>query len=366
MKPLEELEQLLRPVGGGVYLVSTGRAEQLALQQELYGVATEAAVQARFLERLEGLGKARAVLLGVPSDVGAGYRRGANLAPQALRARLVADGVDLSERGVLDIGDVFVVPQLLHDEMLSEAQLEASRRALYPRLDEPSRRALPVSPLSIAERVWELVLALNPSVVPLTLGGDHSTALPAVRALHRSRPGWALVQADAHTDLLETRLGVKYCFATWSWHANELLGRGGRLLQLGVRASGRTQAHWESTLGVRQLWAAEVRARPQESLDEVLRHVKRLGVQGVFFSNDIDGTDSRWADATGTPEPDGLEPEWVVELIRRLGREVGLVGGDVMELAPFITPTPESAPRTVGLAARYLLTTIEAALGSSR
>ena len=44
-------------------------------------------------------------------------------------------------------------------------------------------------------------------------------------------------------------------------------------------------------------------------------------------------------DATGTPERGGLEPEFVVELVRRLGREVGLVGGDVMEVAPPIART---------------------------
>ena len=42
------------------------------------------------------------------------------------------DGIDLASRGVIDLGDVFVVPQLLSDEMLSQAQLEASRRAVYP------------------------------------------------------------------------------------------------------------------------------------------------------------------------------------------------------------------------------------------
>ena len=35
MTPLEELALLLRPAAGGLYLVSTGRAEQLALQRRL-------------------------------------------------------------------------------------------------------------------------------------------------------------------------------------------------------------------------------------------------------------------------------------------------------------------------------------------
>jgi arginase family enzyme len=360
MSPLDELALILRPAGGGLHLVSTGKAEQLRLQQQLYGVATAAQVTQAFTDALTRIATARVVLLGVPSDVGAGFRRGANLGPQALRTQLLEDQVDLAALGVVDAGDVFVVPQLLHDDMHSAAQLAASRRAVYPQVSDEVRTSLPVSPLSIAERAWQLILTLNPTAKPLTLGGDHSTALPAVRALHAVRPGFSLVQFDAHTDLLEERLGVKYCFATWSWHANELLGRSGRLVQVGIRASGRDRAHWESTLGVRQFWAELVRAQPAQALEAIVAHVRSGAGRGVFLSNDLDGTDSHWADATGTPEPDGLEPDWVVELIRRLGREFGLVGGDVMELAPTLTPTPLSAPRTIGLAARYLVETVKA------
>jgi len=368
MSPLEELSLLLKPAGGGLYLVSTGKAEQEALQRKLYGVSTAGEVERAFVRTLEKVATARGVLLGIPSDVGAGFRRGANLGPQAIRARLLEDGQDwpaaMESYGLIDVGDVFVVPQLLHDEMLSAEQRKASAKAVYPKLSEAQAAALPVSPLSIAERAWELLLQLNPKLKIFALGGDHSTALPGVRALQKARPGFGIVQPDAHTDLLETRLGVKYCFATWSWHANELLGRGGRLTQVGIRASGRDQAHWESTTKVRQFWAKDISSDPAKALDDVIAHVKSTGVTGVYFSNDIDGTDERYADATGTPEPNGLEPDWVVELIRRLGDEVGLEGGDVMEVAPTITPTPESARRTVGLAARYLRQTLASALGS--
>ncbi len=310
---------------------------------------------------------ARAFLLGIPSDVGAGFRRGANLGPQAIREALLDADPGFPERaardGLVDLGDVFVVPQLLHDDMLSDAQREASRLALYPDTPPEIRAALPVSSLSIAERAIDLVFALNPGIAPLVLGGDHSTAWPVVAALARARrEPWGIVQSDAHTDLLAERLGVRYCFATWSYHANDLLGRGGRLVQVGIRASRRDRAHWEGTLGVRQFWAEACLARPAEAIDEVIAHVKGTGARGVYFSNDIDGTDARFAEATGTPEPGGLEPEWVVELIRRLGREVGVIGGDVMEVAPPLGPTPEAAARTVALAVRYLRETIGAVL----
>src|SRR5215475_7516704 len=108
---LRELSWLLRPAGGGLYLVSTGRAEQRALQRRFYEAETEADVTERFLATLERLPSARVVLLGVPSDVGAGFRRGANLGPQAIRSRILDQNPDWPEfcraQGIVDVGDVF-------------------------------------------------------------------------------------------------------------------------------------------------------------------------------------------------------------------------------------------------------------------
>lgn len=367
LAPLDELALLLRPAGGGVFLVSTGKEAQLALQRKIYGASTEAEVDARFRDTLAKIPSARGAILGAPSDVGAGYRRGANLGPEAIRTELIAKHPEIfapgNAFGLIDIGDVFVCPQLLHDSMLSEHQLAASRESIYPNVDPAVRAKLPVSPLSIAERALDLVFQLNPKIVPFVIGGDHSNAWPVVAAMHRSRKGpFGIVQPDAHTDLLEERLGVKYCFATWSFHANDLVGRNGRLVQVGTRASRREKAHWESTLGVKQFWAEECLNDPKGSMDRLIAHLKSLNVPGVYFSNDVDGTDAAFADATGTPEPGGLHPDFVVELIRRLGREVGILGGDIMEVAPPLQDKPDSRERTVALGAMYFYETIAAAL----
>lgn len=357
MTPLEELALLLRPAGGGLYLVSTGRAEQEALQKQLYRVASAVDIDRCFRANLAKISAptTKAVILGIPSDVGAGFRRGANLGPQAMRTQLLAERPNLGVRDdIVDIGDVFVVPQLLSDDMLNEKQIAATRAALYP---QNANDALPVSPLSIAERALDLVLQLNPNVAPVILGGDHSTAWPAVSALSRARNDrWGVVQPDAHTDLLEHRLGIRICFATWSWHINEIFGRDGRLVQVGTRASRHDRAHWETTLGARQFWAEECLRDPAGVLDRLVAHLQERKVTGVYFSNDIDGTDEKWADATGTPEKDGLTPDFVVELIRRLGRDVGIIGGDVMEVAPPLKETDQ----TVKLAVRYLRETLSA------
>jgi agmatinase len=372
LAPPQELARLLRPAGGGLYLVSSGRAEQLALQRRIYAVPGEASddeVNTRWRAALDRIAapETRVVVLGVPSDVGAGYLRGANLGPRTIRARLLerTRGTELlTDRRVVDAGDVFVIPQLLHDDMLSEAQITASRRALYPDL---LGAPLPVSPLSILERALDLVFALNPSARPFVIGGDHSCAWPVAAALARQHASahaasWGIVQVDAHTDLLEERLGVKYCFATWSWHASHLFDRPDKMVQIGVRATRHPRAHWESTVGVVQKWANEANAHPEATMDAIAAHLEALGVRDVYFSNDIDGTDARFADATGTPEPDGLSPELVVALIRRLGASFRLCAGDVMEVAPPLARTEGGAERTVDLAARYTEETLAAML----
>ena len=76
MLPTDELTQLLRPAGGGLFTVSTGRAEQLAMQQALYGATTPEAVDGAWRAALGTVASARVAILAIPSDCGAGLVRG--------------------------------------------------------------------------------------------------------------------------------------------------------------------------------------------------------------------------------------------------------------------------------------------------
>jgi arginase family enzyme len=360
---MSQLKLFLRPAGGGIYTVSTGRQSREELQRALYGASDAEQVQGKWSEALERIARARVAVLGIPSDCGAGLARGAAFGPEGVRAALLRACPRFSERaqraGIVDVGDVFVVPQLLSDDMLSEAQRRWTRAALY---GQPAAgdADLPVAPLSVAERVVDELLRVNPRLRIFMLGGDHSVAWPVVAALARHATGsWAIVHADAHTDLLPHRLGVRVCFATWAYHANELLGRGGRLVQVGVRASSRSKQHWESTLGVRQFWADEVRARGEAIIDELLGHLEGLAVAGVYFSNDIDATDAAAAPSTGAPEGGGLSPDFVRALIARVGAAFPLLGADVVEVAPPIG-SAEDARRTTDVAATYMLASLAA------
>ncbi len=353
---MDDLSQFLRPAGGGIHTVSTGRAEREALQQALYQARDGAEVVAKWRAALASIGNARVAMLGIPSDCGAGLARGAAFGPAAVRAALLRRVPDFPARaaraGIVDVGDVFCVPQLLTDDMLSDEQRRRTRVALYG--PEAANGDLPVAPLTIAERVVSELLRARPGLRIFMLGGDHSVAWPVVAAIGRSTAlPWAIVHADAHTDLLPERLGVRICFATWAYHANELVGRGGRLVQVGVRTSSRSKEHWESTLGVRQIWADEVRTRGTAVIDDVIGHLTALGVRGVYLSNDIDATDDAAAPSTGAPEPDGLSPDFVRALIARVGAAFPLLGADVVEVAPPIG-SREDARRTADVAASYV------------
>ena len=359
MAPLDELGLLLRPAGGGIHTVSTGKAEQLEVQRRLYRARDATDVEARWHEALARIAAARVVLLGVPSDTGASLVRGAAWAPLAIRVAALRMDPGFPEwaagLGVVDAGDVRVVPQLLQDEMLSPGTVAEVRRALYG-----GDHDLPVSPLSIAERATRAILALAPRATVVALGGDHSIAWPILCALVAAHGPIAIVQPDAHTDLLRERQGIPIGFASWAWHANERVGRGGRLVQVGIRASNRTRAEWEAETGVRQFWAEDVRRLGDEAvLTEIVAHLRSLGVARAYFSNDIDGTDPEFAPATGAPEPGGLTPEFVRRLIREVAAALPLVGGDVVEVAPPLGP-PEASQRTVEIAVGYLRETLAA------
>jgi agmatinase len=275
----------------------------------------------------------------------------------------------LTSGQVLDLGDIYVNPHLLHDDMLSQAQIEACRDQMYSALPPEARALLPVSALSQLRVVLESALAVNPNLKPFVLGGDHSVAWPVSQVLAARYPKTlGILQSDAHTDLLPSRLGVQICFGTWSFHANELIGRGGKMVQLGIRQSGRDQAHWESTTEVKQYWGAEIASRlaandPEGDtlIDELIHHYQERGVTHLYFSNDIDGTDSAWASSTGTPADGGLTPEFLLRVIERLSTQFTWVGSDIMEVAPPIGDA-ESCTRTCELAARYTVASLQALL----
>lgn len=329
---LKYLTQLLTVPGNGVFTVHTAREKKEKLFRAYYGTPKLEIATARWEKSLKQLDPRKPWVIGIPSDSGGGIQRGANWGPLALRQEL------LSEKALFqDLGDVRVIPHLLHDKYLNEVTLNECRRALYGKVN-----SLPVSPLSITERAMTEVYKAHSEARVLGLGGDHSVSYPLVKAwLHSRRdPAKAAVlHFDAHTDLLEKRMGIDICFGTWTYQILNDLETRDHIIQIGIRSSGKTKKHWKDVMGVEQIWAHELNKNGVEkTFKKILKRYNKLGIEEIYVSFDIDALDEKYAAATGTPEKGGLLPSDCASLIRLLAREIKITGADLMEVAPFVLP----------------------------
>jgi agmatinase len=197
---------------------------------------------------------------------------------------------------------------------------------------------LAVNPFSIdeaiaaVERGGRALLEQAPFV--LTLGGDHTIALPMLRAVSAVHGPVAVVHFDAHLDTWDTYFGAAYTHGTPFRRASEegLLDRTG-CLHAGIRGPLYTEADLteDSELGFQVVSAPEVEHLGVSGLVE--RIAARVGERPVYVSVDIDVLDPAHAPGTGTPEAGGLTSRELLATLRSFAT-LNLVGADIVEVAP--------------------------------
>lgn len=332
---ITKLENCLCPAGNGVFTVNTAKERKQALHLALYGDDDAKKVEQNWKSSLLQLAcdNNKAVVMGIASDCGGGILRGANWGPLFLRNTLLNQHQDLN---YFDLGDVRVIPHLLHDKYLNKSTIENCRKALY---QDPAS-SYPISPLSITENVLHDFYAEFPNKGIFGIGGDHSNSYPLTKAYLQAKKKQgkrvAIIHFDAHTDLLIERLGIDLCFGSWCTHILDDLHDSSHLVQIGIRSSGKPKPHWESTFGVKQHWANEVIENGvTHTVESILAHLNDEQIDELYVSFDIDAIDSEFASATGTPEPDGLTPEQAKQIIAMLAEHYPITGADMMEIAPF-------------------------------
>jgi guanidinopropionase len=171
-------------------------------------------------------------------------------------------------------------------------------------------------------------------VVPLSVGGDHLSTLPIMRALAKNGP-IGMVHFDAHTDTWDGYFGgFKYTHGTPFRRAvEEGLLDPKRTVQIGIRGALYNDAEdtWGQQQGIRVIDIDEFHAMGIEAVMAEARRV--VGDGATYVSFDVDALDPVYAPGTGTPEIGGmttLEAQWAVRKLQGLN----LVGGDVVEVSP--------------------------------
>jgi agmatinase len=195
----------------------------------------------------------------------------------------------------------------------------------------------------------------------LSLGGDHTIALPLLRVAARRFGPVAVLHFDAHLDTWDTYFGAPYTHGTPFRRASEegLLDRS-RCLHVGTRGPlyADTDLADDTGLGFQVIPSTDFTVQGIEEIAGRMR--QRLGTGPVYVSVDIDVLDPAHAPGTGTPEAGGLSSRELLVLLRALA-DLDVVGADVVEVAPAY----DHAEMT-GIAASHVVYEIVSAMGACR
>jgi agmatinase len=169
----------------------------------------------------------------------------------------------------------------------------------------------------------------------LAIGGDHTIALPLLRAASKRFGPLALVHFDAHLDTWNTYFGgARYTHGTpFRRAAEEGLLDLRRSLHVGTRGPQFSAQDLpdDAALGFQLIDGRAIDDRGAASIASEIREV--VGDAQVYLSLDIDVLDPAFAPGTGTPEAGGWSSREAIAVIRGLGG-IRLAGADVVEVAP--------------------------------
>lgn len=268
-----------------------------------------------------------AVVLGVPWDMSVTYRPGARFAPYEIRR-------------------VSALVQSFHP--VHKVDVFTKLRAA-----DGGNVAIPPFAPALARSVIENEVAsiVAAGAVPFAVGGDHSIAYPAMRAVAKKHGPLAVVHIDAHLDTSDAEVwGDEHHHGTPIRHAiEEGLVAQGQLHQIGIRApwgypeeGALAAGHGAVLYGVDAIAA--------RGIASVAQHiVSSVGDRPLYITLDVDGIDPAFAPGTGTPVPGGISSREAIALLRGLAG-TRLVGMDVVEVCPAL----DHADITCHLAAHLL------------
>jgi len=168
----------------------------------------------------------------------------------------------------------------------------------------------------------------------LSIGGDHTIALPLLRVVKRRHGPVALLHFDAHLDTWDTYFGAEYTHGTpfrRAWEEGLLLQD--HAMHVGIRGPlfPPDDLVDDERFGFAIVGAMEMNTTGVA--DVVGRVRERLADAPVYVSIDIDVLDPAHAPGTGTPEAGGLTSRELLGILRGLAG-VNVVGADIVEVAP--------------------------------
>ena len=237
-------------------------------------------------------------VLGVPFDNGTSYRPGARFGPMAVRqaSRHLRPGhhVELGR------------PRSARSRSSTPATCR-SRRSRHRRGDGADRQVTRASWSRGDRRV-------------VAIGGDHTVALPMLRAVARQHGPVALVHFDAHLDTWDTYFDAPVTHGTDlpAGVRGRPAGRGPLRCTSASAARSTARPTWPTTAGSASARSAPATSTTSASPGTIDAILDRVGDLPVYLSLDIDVLDPSFAPGTGTPEAGGLTSRELLRVLRGL------------------------------------------------
>ncbi len=247
----------------------------------------------KFCDSSDSYEDSKYVLFGVPFDSTVSFRPGAKLAPNEVRkasynmeSYSIRKGVNLRNSGIFDMGDI-----------------EESHRP-----EEMLEEVYSVTDKIVSDRKF-----------PIMIGGEHSITVGSLRRI-RSK----VVFIDAHSDYRDSYMGERFSHACVARRVSEIVGKE-NVVSLGIRSVSTE----ELEAGPQTFFTSyEVNSNPER----MKSFLKEFCNSKVYLSIDFDGFDPAYAPGVGTPEPFGLNPTILFDVLDAIGDN--LVGLDVNEITP--------------------------------
>jgi guanidinobutyrase len=263
---------------------------------------------------------ARAAIYGIPFDGTNISRTGSNYGP----------------RGIRDVSVQFLTYNAQLDFDVAEA--------LSP-VDCGDCPVIPGDPARSFERARaDIEHILRAGALPVTLGGEHSVTIPAVRAVRAVYDNPGLVLVDTHLDTAPDVGGELLSHCCPITRAVDAGFDPSKIALVGISGwmNPRTELDYCREHGITVIWLEEIWERGTQWAIERTIEVVRGGTDGVYLSFDIDSLDAAHAPGTCCPTPGGLTSREAIELVRGVAAG-GLLGIDVVEVAPSLDATPATA-----------------------
>lgn len=243
--------------------------------------------------------QSRIVILPVPFDRTTTYQKGADRGPAAL--------IEASRN--LELYDI-------------ETATEVYKLGIYTAPDIQASTSQQMVE-AVESQVFQY---LQKGQFVLTLGGEHSISLGAIRAHARQFPHLTVLQLDAHVDLQAAYEGNPWSHASVMARVKELRDVD-RIVAVGIRSLSPEELNCIDQ--PRTFFAHDLQGS-SNWIEKVINTLSNL----VYITLDLDVLDCSLMPSTGTPEPGGLGWYELTTLLKRVMEQKQVVGCDIVELCP--------------------------------